>query len=339
MDCPLSFVLFARSDGKRPLFALLRGGDQFPHIVLELAVVGLRAVLQVDHHILDRVDVEAVRVLRHLQAPGRDHPCALEREVAVVEDEVQHEHAVVAVGVGSRNRDLLVGGLIRAHLARVGLCRADQVQEKAHRIGVRLQQHLVAQLDQRGMYSVNVIDLGVDRHSQGFDGAEVVPREVAIEQRLAQLELARTFGFQIGQRRGHGSLQGDLLLDLQPPAIPVEEGLIHAVQLQHQRLARQQPFLQAIPVAEADEAIIGAQLVLQRPLGRFGHVVGQPVGLEVEPGEPGSHPGIEVLAGELAAQESGDLAVLRDGLVVDHQFLPGVRQFGVRVIDLLLDLL
>ena len=48
-------------------------------------------------------------------------------------------------------------------------------------------------------------------------------------------------------------------------------------------LARQQPLLQAVPIAEPDEAgVFEAQLVAERALGgALGKVIGELVGLEV----------------------------------------------------------
>jgi hypothetical protein len=47
-------------------------------------------------------------------------------------------------------------------------------------------------------------------------------------------------------------------------------------------LARQQPLLQAVPIAEPDEAgVFEAQLVAERALGALGKVIGELIGLEV----------------------------------------------------------
>ena len=70
------------------------------------------------------------------------------------------------------------------------------------------------------------------------------------------------------------------------------------------RLARQQPLVQAVPVAELDEgAVLDAELELVAALDLLAHLVGELVALEIGGGERADHPVVQAVAGELVVQE------------------------------------
>ena len=82
--------LMCNSVAKMTVTLFFHGPDQLFHTLLELPTVRLGCVAQMDDRILDLGEVDVgVRLVRHLQPPGRYRTGAFKGKVAVIEEKVK----------------------------------------------------------------------------------------------------------------------------------------------------------------------------------------------------------------------------------------------------------
>ncbi len=221
-----------------------------------------------------------------LQSPGGDRAGALERQVPVVV-EVEPEHAVARVAVLCvRQRDLLAGAPVAAQRLRAGRPwgRAGTSRPSRRLAGPswrragsgRRSACWPRRRRRRNRRTATGSDVGSGRGSRSRT-ATSDRRELAAS---GALQLQQCYRVQVGER--------DALDDLEAAGVGVHRRLGHEAKVQAESVARQQAVPPALPVQRPDEARLAlpdAPLELVRALCSLRQLVGQVIGLQVQPGE------------------------------------------------------
>ena len=178
-----------------------------------------------------------------------------------------------------------------------------------------------------------------DRQAHRLDAPEIVAGEVAVEQRLGDVDLAAPGGDQLLQRERKVLAQRDVPRDLKRAPIALHVRVLHAPQIDEQPLAGEQPLLEAVPVRELDERRRRiAALEAEGALGLLRGVERDLVGLEVDTRELADHPAVQLLVGVLVAQIGLHLLRVLHLQVVAAQFGGADLELQLRLRDPLLDL-